>query len=89
MLKADKPVLVDFYKEGCAACGALDPTMDQLADEYRGRVTIAAFRLYTIFLEVTCSPIKEQCDISFTPTVVLFVNGQDKHRWIADYSTDA
>jgi thioredoxin 1 len=89
VLKADKPVLVDFYKEGCAACGALDPAMDQLADEYRGRVTIAAFRIYTFFVEVTCPPIKEQYDISFTPTVVLFVNGQEKHRWITDYNADA
>jgi thioredoxin 1 len=89
VLKADKPVLVDFYKEGCAACGALDPILDQLADEYRGRVTVAAFRIYTFFLEVTCPPIKEQYDISFTPTVVLFVNGQEKHRWIVDYNADA
>jgi len=89
VLKADKPVLVDFYKEGCAACGALDPTMDQLADEYRGRVTVAAFRIYTFFAEVTCPPIKEQYDISFTPTVVLFVGGQERHRWIMDYNVDA
>ena len=33
VLKSDKPVLVDFWGEGCPPCKAIAPMIDQLADE--------------------------------------------------------
>src|ERR1035437_3975044 len=41
VLKADRPVLVDFYKGGCPTCILLGPTMDKLVEEYKGRVIVA------------------------------------------------
>jgi thioredoxin 1 len=34
-------VLVDFWAEWCAPCRRLSPTVDQLAEEYNGRLTVA------------------------------------------------
>lgn len=35
-----RPVIVDFYGTWCQPCTALDPLLEQLADEYRGRIDI-------------------------------------------------
>jgi len=87
--KADKPVLVDFWKEGCASCGMLDPTIAQLADEYRGRAVVASFVAHHLTFEEPCPEINHRYDIGFVPTVILFVKGHEKHRWVMDYNIGA
>jgi thioredoxin 1 len=89
VLKADKPVLVAFFKGGCATCLFLDPCMDRLAEDYDGRVSFAKFELMRFWFEVTCPAIQKRHRIGFFPTVVLFVEGKEKKRWIIDYSGDA
>jgi thioredoxin 1 len=36
-----EPMIVDFWAEWCGPCKAIAPTLDELAQEYSGRVTIA------------------------------------------------
>ena len=88
VLESEKPVLVDFYKGGCATCVPLDGVMDQLVDEYEGRVTIAKFETMTAFFGIPSREIKNRYDIVFYPTAVLFVEGQVKKRWIMRYSIE-
>lgn len=84
--RSPKPVLVMFYKAGCASCMALDPTIDRLAHEYAGRVVVAKFMILTFAFGVTAPDLKEKYGIIFVPHVILFVNGQERQHWIMDYN---
>jgi thioredoxin 1 len=40
VLKADKPVVVDFFAPWCGPCQQMAPKVDQIASEYDGRLTV-------------------------------------------------
>ena len=89
ILRADKPALVVFYKGGCPTCLLLHPGLKQLAEEYRDRVIFAAFELMKPYFVVTSREVKTRYHISYYPTVVLFVGGQQRKRWTLRYNLAA
>jgi len=55
--------------------------MDDLAREYWGRIKVARFMAKTRYFDVPSPEINEKYDIFYIPTVILFVDGKEVHRW--------
>ena len=74
--KAEEPVLVDFYADWCSTCRRLHPLLDELADEWAGRLRI-------VKVDVEKSPsLADRFDIRTIPTLVLFEAGDEILRII-------
>ena len=70
VLKSPSPVLVDFWAEWCAPCRRLAPTVEELAAEFDGRLTVGK-------LNVDDNPnTAGRFNSRGIPTLLLFKGGQ-------------
>ena len=70
VLKADKPVLVDFFADWCGPCRQMLPIADELSQEMASQVKIV--KLNVDEAENTA----EKYEIQSIPTMILFKNGE-------------
>ena len=76
LAETTRPVMVEFYKSGCPACGLLAPTMSELSTEYADRAA---------FVKVERSHLvaqRQRYGVSGYPTVLLFIRGKERARWV-------
>lgn len=70
VLESDVPVLVDFWAEWCAPCKAMDPLLEQAADEFDGRVKL-------VKLNAADNPSTvSQFGVRNMPTYLIFDKGE-------------
>ena len=65
-----QPILIDFWAEWCGPCRRLAPTVDELANDYNGKVLVAKMNVD----ENPATPMR--FSIRGIPTLLLFKGGQ-------------
>ena len=70
VIKADKPVIIDFWAEWCAPCRQIAPIISELAAEYGDRVKI-------VKMDIDKHPnTPGKFGVRAIPTILAFKNGQ-------------
>jgi thioredoxin 1 len=70
VLKSDKPVLVDFWAPWCGPCRMLAPMVEELSQEYAGKVKVGKLNTDDN------SEVATQFRISAIPTLLFFKGGK-------------
>jgi thioredoxin 1 len=82
VLKAGKPVLVDFWAPWCAPCRMIAPTVEAVAKEYVDRAVVGKVNVDDN------QDIAGRYNIRGIPTLLLFKNGQVQEQVVGATSKD-
>jgi thioredoxin len=70
----DKPILADFWADWCGPCKMMAPVLEQLAKDWKGRITVIKINTEEK------QQLAQRFNISGIPTLILFKNGGEIHR---------
>ncbi len=74
VLKADLPVVVDFWAEWCGPCHQIAPILEKLAEEYDGKIKFVKLDTEENF------ETSESYGVLSLPTLLVFKEGQQIER---------
>jgi len=83
VLRADTPVLVDFWAVWCVPCRALTPLLEKMADELQGKLKVVKFNVEEN------KDVPARFGVRGLPTLLLFKSGQVKETLVGSQSKSA
>jgi thioredoxin 1 len=75
-LRSKIPLAVDFYADWCAPCKDVDPIIDKLASEYRGKITFARLNVDEN------QEIADRFEVLSLPTLLIFSKGKAVKKFV-------
>ena len=69
-IESSKPVVIDFWAEWCIPCKKIAPIIDELAEQYEGRVKIGKYNVEE------SSDVATEFGIRSIPTILFFRDGK-------------
>ena len=80
--KSDKPVLVDFWATWCGPCKMLSPVIEEIAEEFNGKVKVGKVNVDDEM------ELAVKFGIEVIPTLILFKDGKIVGRTAGYYEKD-
>jgi len=74
VLESSLPVLVDFWAEWCAPCRMISPVVEEIGDEYEGRLKVASLNVED------CPITASQYGVMSIPSLLVFQEGEEVER---------
>lgn len=82
VIKSEIPVILDFYSDSCIPCKAMSAVLGDIEDDYEDKVKIAKVNVNID------SSIAEKYEVSASPTLLYFVDGNEVDRTVGMLSKE-
>lgn len=76
VINSDKPVLVDFWATWCGPCRMLAPIIEEIADDFEGKVVVGKVDVDNN------QQVSMEYGIRNIPTVLIFKNGEVVDKFV-------